>query len=98
MNREKYIQLRIKNSYVEILYDYAYNRGFNHSLQDFYNYFVAYSQVTGPHIINNYLERVLLYYDIKYNITIISKSEQVKTNDIIGNPVEEVRLKTIKII
>ena len=53
MNREKYIQLRIKNSYVEILYDYAYNRGFNHSLQDFYNYFVAYSQVTGPHIINN---------------------------------------------
>lgn len=98
MNREKYIELRIKSDYVGILYEYAYNKGFKHSLQDFHNYFIAYSQVINPLTINNYLERVLLHYDVKYGIVIISKEEKVKARDMMGNPVEETRLKIIKII
>ena len=98
MNREKYIQLRIKNSYVEILYDYAYNRGFKYSLQQFYNYFITYSQTLNQNIINNYLDKVLLHYDMKYDIVIISKIEQIKSHDGLGNSVEETRVKIIKIM
>ena len=98
MNKENYIQLRINNRYIEILYDYAYNRGFKYSLQQFYNYFIAYSQTISQNTINSYLDNVLLHYDMKYDIMIISKTEQLKFHDELGNTIEKTNLKIIKIM
>ena len=98
MTREEYLILRNENRHNEIMYNYAVDKGFKYSLNDYQSYMMHWSQRVHPEEMNIIHMNVLLHYDILFGVTTAQKEHTVTEKNMMGENVEVTRITILKII
>lgn len=98
MNREQYLSLRDKNDHIQLMWEFATDKGYKRDLNSFNIYLMMWSQRIGPEFLNEYLGNVINYYDIKFGVVLIEKIVQVKVTDPFGRVISEEQKTLIKAV
>ena len=98
MTREKYITIRNENDHGQMMWEFATDKGYKGDLNSFSMALMMWSQRIGPDLVNEYVGKVINYYDIKYGVILVEKIEKAKVTDPFGRIISEEQKTLIKII
>lgn len=72
MNREEYSRARIQKNTVWILWNYALEKGYKRTFEEFSPHMMIWErQYVDPIIFNIMVNSILEYYDLKFGLTMI---------------------------
>lgn len=74
MEKIRYLQLRNANDHMVLLYEYAKEKGFNHSFNNFQVFLTMWThQLMFPVDINSIVQQILDEYDVKFGLTLLQE-------------------------
>lgn len=90
MNRDYYIKYKNENNMIQIMYVFLLEKGYKcKNRADTLTYLHLFSQRIGPSLMDYYMQCIVDYYDLKFNVTLVTEKKTTTIDGLDGTPINQ---------